>query len=166
MNLFNRRLLSDDLQRHAADSGLLVLRLAVGVIFIAHGWGDATQEGGAGANVENYRGAGIPLPEVTAWFGAYMQLIGGVAVIVGALTRLVAAGLAAVMAGALVFVHLGEPLVLAQDGSGSGFALSMFAASVALLGTGAGRFSVDHLFTGRHVRADGRVDVDDPDWVS
>jgi putative oxidoreductase len=138
-----------DAHRLASDLGLLVLRLAVGVVFIAHGWGDASQDGGAGANVANYRDAGIPLPELSAWFGAYLQLLGGIVVLFGALTRLISAGFAVVMAGALVFVHAGEPLVLAQDGSGSGFAFIMFTASLALLGTGAGRFSADHLLATR-----------------
>lgn len=65
MNLLTRTVLSEDTQRTATDIGLLVLRLAVGVVFIAHGLGDATQPGGAGSNVENYRGAGIPLPELS-----------------------------------------------------------------------------------------------------
>jgi hypothetical protein len=34
-------------------------------------------------------------------------------------------------------------------GSGSGFALIMLAASLALMGTGAGRFGLDRAFTGR-----------------
>lgn len=133
----------------ASDVGLLVLRLAVGVVFIAHGWGDASQDGGAATNIANYRDAGIPLPELSAWFGAYMQLVGGIVVLSGALTRLIAAGFAVVMAGALIFVHAGEPLVLAQDGSGSGFAFIMLAASLALLGTGAGRFSADRVLAAR-----------------
>lgn len=162
MNLLNRRILSQDTQRHASDTGLLLLRAAVGVIFIAHGWGDASQEGGAGANIENYRDAGIPLPELSAWFGAYMQLIGGFAVIAGVLTRLVCAGFAVVMAGALIFVHVGEPMVMGQDGSGSGFALSMFAASLALLGTGAGRFSIDRVFSGRRARPAHTVEIGEP----
>ncbi|MDT0347135.1 DoxX family protein [Streptomyces litchfieldiae] len=162
MDLLPRRLLGDDTRRLASDTGLLLLRFAVGAIFIAHGWGDATQDGGAGANSGNYRDAGIPLPELSAWFGAYMQLIGGCAVIVGALTRLAAAGLAVVMAGALLYVHSGEPLVMEQDGSGSGFALSMFAASLALLGTGAGRFGVDRAFTGRQSRPTPPVGIGQP----
>lgn len=145
--------LGQNVHQAASDIGLLVLRLAVGVVFVAHGWGDASQDGGAGANIANYRDAGIPLPELSAWFGAYMQLLGGIVVLFGALTRLISAGFAVVMAGALLFVHPGEPLVLAQDGSGSGFAFIMFAASLALLGTGAGRFSADHLLTTRQSRA-------------
>lgn len=149
MNPLKQPLLNMESRQMMSDIGLLVLRLAVGAVFIAHGWGDATQEGGAGANVENYRGAGIPLPEISAWFGAYMQLIGGAVVLFGALTRLIATGFSLVMAGALIFVHPGEPLVLAQDGSGSGFAFIMLAASLALLCTGAGRFGLDRLRSSR-----------------
>ncbi|MGW0762421.1 DoxX family protein [Streptomyces sp. NPDC002814] len=153
MNLPHRRLSGENAHHLASDTGLLLLRLAVGAVFIAHGWGDASQEGGAGANVANYRDAGIPLPELSAWFGAYMQLIGGIVVLFGALTRLIGAGFAVVMAGALVFVHRGEPLVIGQDGSGSGFAFIMLAASLALLGTGGGRFSVDRVFAGWQTRS-------------
>jgi putative oxidoreductase len=137
----------------ASDIGLVVLRLAVGVVFIAHGWGDASQDVGAATNIANYRDAGIPLPELSAWFGAYMQLVGGIVVLFGALTRLISAGFAVVMTGALIFVHAGEPLVLAQDGSGSGFAFIMLAASLALLGTCAGRFSADRVLTARQARS-------------
>jgi putative oxidoreductase len=155
------RLLNDNTTRTASDVGLLLLRLAVGAIFIAHGWGDASQPGGAGANVANYRDAGIPLPELTAWFGAYMQLLGGIVILFGALTRLISLGFAVVMAGALVFVHTGEPLVMGQDGSGSGFAFSMLAASIALLGTGAGRLSADRAF--EVWRAHGRANQENHD---
>ncbi|MEV1084112.1 DoxX family protein [Streptomyces sp. NPDC050211] len=153
MNLPHRRLSGENAHHLASDIGLLLLRLAVGAVFIAHGWGDASQAGGAGANVANYRDAGIPLPELSAWFGAYMQLIGGIVVLFGALTRLIGGGFAVVMAGALIFVHRGEPLVMGQDGSGSGFAFIMLAASLALLGTGGGRFSVDRVFAGGQTRS-------------
>lgn len=122
--------------------GQLVLRLGVGAVFVAHGYGDVFGAG-ISANIQNYRDAGIPLAMVSAPFTALIQLIGGALVIAGALTRVWAAGLAFVMAGALVFVHWGEPLVLGPDGSGSGFAFIMCIASVVLLLTGPGRFSVD-----------------------
>ncbi len=66
----------------ATDIGLLVLRLAVAAVFIAHGWGDVF-EAGVSTNVENYRGAGIPLPELAAPFAAYVQLFGGILVAFG-----------------------------------------------------------------------------------
>jgi putative oxidoreductase len=162
MNIFKARSLSDNTQRLVSDLGLLLLRLAVGVVFIAHGWGDVSQEGGAAANIENYRAASIPLPELSAWFGAYMQLIGGIVVLFGALTRLISAGFAVVMAGALIFVHSGEALVMGQDGSGSGFAFIMFAASIALMGTGAGRFSLDRVLAGRQARSARPAGIGEP----
>jgi len=128
------------------DVGLLVLRLGVAAVFIAHGMSDIF-DAGVSTNIDNYTGAGIPLPALSAPFAAYIQFLGGIALILGFLTRPVAAGLVVVMAGALIWVHRGEPLVMGQNGSGSGFAFAMGVASLAVLLLGAGRFSVDHLLT-------------------
>jgi len=130
------------------DVGLLILRLAVAAVFIRHGWGDVF-EAGVSNNVANYGDAGIPLPALAAPFAAYIQLFGGAALVVGALTRPVSAGLVVVMAGALIFVHRGESLVMGQDGSGSGYAFMMCAASILLLLAGPGRFSIDRLLVDR-----------------
>ncbi len=139
-----------------SDVGLLVLRLAVAAVFIAHGWGDVF-DAGVSTNIQNYQDAGIPLAAVSAPFTAYIQLVGGILFLFGALTRLISVGFVIVMAGALFFVHLGEPLVMGQDGSGSGFAFIMCAVSIALLLAGPGRFSIDHLFAARGERAVGTV---------
>lgn len=78
------------------NGGLLVLRVVSGAIFIAHGFGDVF-EAGVGANIQNYEDAGIPFPALAAPFAAYMQLVGGAMLIVGALTRPIALGLVVVM---------------------------------------------------------------------
>ncbi|MGH3568633.1 MAG: DoxX family protein [Pseudonocardia sp.] len=134
--------------RVLTDVALLVLRLAVAAVFIAHGWGDVF-EAGVATNIQNYQDAGIPLAAVSAPFTAYIQLLGGILFVFGALTRPISVGFVIVMAGALFFVHPGESLVMGQDGSGSGFAFMMGAASLALLLAGPGRFSIDHLLTQR-----------------
>lgn len=135
----------------ATDTGLLVLRLAVAAVFITHGAGDVF-DAGVSNNVENYRDAGIPAPEVSAYYTAYLQLAGGVLLAFGALSRPLAAGFVVAMAGALIYVHPNDPLVIQPDGSGYGFALIMGAASLALLLTGPGRLSADHLVAGRRAR--------------
>ena len=137
-----------------ADVGLLLLRLAVATVFIVHGWGDVF-DAGVSNNVENYRDAGIPLPELSAPYTAYIQLIGGFLLGFGALSRPLAAGLVVAMAGALIYVHSGEPLTIQPDGSGFGFAFIMGAASLALLLLGPGRYSVDRLVVAWRARSGG-----------
>lgn len=129
------------------DVGLLVLRLATAVVFIAHGW-VLIFDAGVSNVIQNFREAGIPLAELSAPFTAYIELFGGILFVLGVLTRPLSAGFVIVMAGALFFVHLGEPLV-SQDGESSGLAFVLCAASIALLLAGAGRFSIDHLLAQR-----------------
>ncbi|MDQ3629265.1 MAG: DoxX family protein [Actinomycetota bacterium] len=141
-----------------ADAGQLVLRFAVAAVFIAHGYGDVF-EAGVSTNVQNYRDAGIPLAALAAPFAAYTQLFGGILVALGALTRLMAAGFIVVMLGALTFVHRGESLVMGQDGSGSGFAFIMCAASITLLLLGPGRISADQVLADRWARSRRSVET-------
>jgi len=140
------------------DVGLLVLRLAVAAVFVAHGFSDVF-EAGVSTNIQNYRDAGIPLAALAAPYTAYVQLVGGIVFLFGALTRPLSAGFIVVMAGALVFVHRGEPLVMQQDGSGAGFAFIMCAASIALLLVGPGRFSIDNLIAERRARSGRSVEA-------
>ena len=154
----NRLRVLTEPSRVASDIGLLVLRLAVAAVFIAHGWGDVFGAG-VSTNIQNFRDAGIPLPALAAPYTAYIQLFGGIAFVFGALTRALSAGFIVVMAGALIFVHRGEPLVMQPDGSGSGFAFIMCAASIALLLVGPGRLSLDQVFAGWRARSAGTVEA-------
>jgi putative oxidoreductase len=130
------------------SAGLAVLRVVLGIIFIAHGAQKFFVFGIEGA-INAFNQMGVPLNVVTAPLVATLELFGGAALIIGLLTRLTALGLAINMLGAIAFVK-------AKGGffspNGMEFELILFAAAVALALTGAGAFSVDAALAGRRHR--------------
>ena len=80
---------------------------------------------------------GVPFPGVTGPFIALLEFFGGIALVIGLLTRLFALGFAIDMLVAILLVQLKKGF------SGFEFEFLLMGASVALLLAGAGSFSVD-----------------------
>ena len=123
----------------AAGWGVLPLRAVVGLVFAVHG---AQKLFGFGlAGTAGFLGSlGIPLPTVAAAAVIAVELLGGLALIIGAGTRIVAAALAADMLVAMLTVHVQGGFFVP---GGIEFVLTLFGACLALVGLGAGPWSVD-----------------------
>jgi putative oxidoreductase len=115
--------------------GLTILRIVVGIVFVAHGAQKIFVQG-LGA-VSGFLGSlGVPLPSVAAVVVAGVEFLGGLALIAGFYTRYASALLAVNMLVAIVLVHLQAGLFLPK---GYEYALTLLAASLALLLDGPGR---------------------------
>ena len=130
------------------DLALVILRLAVGAVFIAHG-GQKLFVYGLDGVTGAFAQMGVPLPGLVGPAVALLELFGGIALVVGLLTRVAALGLAATMVGAIALVHAPAGFFLPN---GAEFALSLLAATVTLALAGAGGFAVDAALASRRAR--------------
>ena len=123
-----------------------ILRVVVGFLFAAHGWQKYNEWTIAGTTAA-FGDMGIPMAEVTAPVIATLELVGGIALILGLLTRPIAILLVLDMLGALVLVHLSAGVFVANNGYE--LVLLLGAAALALALVGPGRASADYALFGR-----------------
>ena len=114
--------------------GLLVLRIGLGVIFIAHGVGHID----AMSSTTQFFGS-VGFNSAIAYVVSYAELLGGIALLLGIFTQVAAIGLAVIMSGVLLLVKVNAPITGMH---GNELELSLFVASVAIAFMGAGRFSL------------------------
>jgi putative oxidoreductase len=127
------------------DAGLTLLRIITGAVFLAHGTQKLFIYGFAGVT-NGFTKMGVPIPAITGPLVAGVEFFGGIALIVGLLTRLAGLGLAIEMLGAIFIVHLAGGFFAP---SGIEFVLILFAASATLALAGAGAYSVDAVLARR-----------------
>ncbi len=143
--------------------GLLVLRLVIGGIFVAHGYpklfggqgasnklpdtAKATlgegfvqqvEQGGVSATVGTMESLGVPNPKAAGWSLALVEFVGGLALVFGFKTRPMAAALAFSQAVAINKVHASEGLV-----GGYEYNVALIGGTVALAIGGPGKISLD-----------------------
>ncbi|MCC5452670.1 DoxX family protein [Rheinheimera sp. UJ51] len=133
-----------------SDAGVaaLALRVPVGIILAAHGaqklfgWFGGYGLEGTGQWLESI---GLAPGYLMALLAGSAEFFGGIALILGLLTRPAAAVSAFTMLVAIFSVHFEHGLFLSNNGYE--FALALLAATVALTIQGAGSYAVDNAIT-------------------
>jgi putative oxidoreductase len=140
-------------QSTLTTTALTILRVVAGFLFAAHGWQKFNEFTIAGTQAA-FTKMGVPAAEAVAPVIATLELVGGIALILGVLTRVFSALLALNMLGAFFLVHAPAGVFAANGGFELVLLLAAAGAAVAL--TGAGRLSVDRALFGR---ADSKLSV-------
>ncbi len=143
------------MNRWPNDAAALVLRLVCGLIFIPHGFSKVFGSGGVATFAQSLPAYGIPAP--LGYVAAYSELICGVLLIAGLLTRIDALLLGGTMFIAAFVIQLPDAVRDPDGGKNRIFAairgielpLSVLGAMIALLLMGGGRFSIDALIVRR-----------------
>jgi putative oxidoreductase len=130
-------------QSGARDLGIAILRVGLGTVFFAHGAMKVFVMG-VGGVTGFFTQLGAPLPAITAPLVIAAEFLGGAALILGLLTRFTALSLAGDMLGAILLAKSHGGFFAPK---GIEFELTLAIASLALVFTGPGRYSLDAAIT-------------------
>ena len=125
------------------ELGLAIVRVVLGVIFIAHG--APSVFGGMEGTTTFMDSAGMPLPAVAAWASSLLEFLGGIALIGGFLVTPIALLLAAYSMLGIVLVQAARGFYVVGSNANGGieFNLLLTAALLMLVFGGPGLAAMD-----------------------
>lgn len=135
---------SDARAERASDIALLVARLLLGAVILAHGAGKLAD---LGAAAQGFERLGVPLPAVSVLLAAAVEVGGGLLIVAGAFLPVAGILVALDMVGAGWFAGHWTGGIVGEDGwEPVGVIL---AAALVLAAAGPGRISVEHALARR-----------------
>lgn len=142
--------------RGTAGWGLVVVRLALGIVFVIHGIGKfgigPLSNGGIGGFAGFLGQIGIPAPGVFTWVVTLVELVGGLLILVGLLARIAGLLLTINMLVAVATFHLPNGFNAYASPPGYEYALVLALVSIAIVvGGDGGKLSVERALFGREL---------------
>jgi putative oxidoreductase len=128
---------------HQVDVALLVFRLAVGTVCLAHGYNHLLGGGKLAGTARWFGSLGMRPPMVHALVATFTELGIGVLFVLGLLTPLAGAGLIGVMVVAWITNHRKNGFFIFRPGEGYEYVMVLTASGVLFAGVGGGQWSVD-----------------------
>ena len=136
------------------DWTLTLLRLAAGIMILAHGLQKTLGWfGGPGFSAQMAGFEQMHIPAIFAFLAIMTEFLGGLGLILGALTRIAALGLAVDMTVGVYLVHWHNGFFMNwsghQKGEGFEFHILVVAMAIVLMARGGGAASVDRALAKR-----------------
>jgi len=133
---------------HDLDPGfnlaVLVLRVALGVVFLAHGINHVFRGGKIPGTARWFESLGMKPGVLHAWLASLTELASGALLLVGFLTPLAGAGVVGTMLVAWITNHLRNGFFIFRPGEGYEYVMTLTLLGLAIAGLGAGEWSLDH----------------------
>lgn len=125
--------------------GQMILRIVLGVIFVAHGAAKMFGDGGPGAAAGFLGSLGVPVPILASWVVTLLEFVGGMFLIVGVFVLPAAILLAIHMLLGIILVHAQSGFFVIGPGAGGfEFNLLLIAGLLSMLLGGPGLAAVDN----------------------
>ena len=126
------------------DAALLIIRIALGVVMIAHGYNHIFRGGKIKGTADWFESLGMKPGVLHAWTASITELAAGAMLILGIATPLAAAGVVGVMLVAFITNHRKNGFFIFRPGEGYEYVLTLLLVGIAIGGLGAGNWSIDH----------------------
>ena len=124
--------------------GLAILRVAVGVIMLAHGINHIFRGGKIQGTAGWFASLGMKPGILHAWLASLTEVGAGAMLIAGLFTPLAAAGVVGTMTVALITNHLRNGFFIFRPGEGYEYVASLICSGLALGAMGPGKASLDN----------------------
>ena len=131
---------------------LLVLRLVLGTIMVAHGYHKVF--GGLHHHAQTV--ANLGFPAWTGYLSAFAEFLGGLLILIGLFSRVAAFAICIDLLVAIWKVHWNNGLIGSPDHPGIEFPMAAAAIAFALIFFGGGAIALDHVLRGGGTAASSR----------
>ncbi|MGW2049675.1 DoxX family protein [Streptomyces sp. NPDC001858] len=125
----------------ASDTALLLIRVVLGVVMLAHGWNHWKGGGGITGTAGWFGGLGLTRPRLQAWLSVLTELGAGVLLVAGLFTSLACAAVLSVMLVAGLLAHRPNGFFVFKEGYEYVLVLGVLA--LALGAWGPGEYALD-----------------------
>ena len=128
----------------ALNLALLAFRVAVGVVFLAHGINHIFRGGKIKGTAGWFESLGMKPGIVHAWMASLVEVAAGAMLILGLGMPLAGAGVIGTMVVALITNHLKNGFFIFRPGEGYEYVMTLIFCGLALGTIGAGEWGLDH----------------------
>ncbi len=138
----------------STDVSVLILREALGLVFLAHGLNHIFGGGRLPGTARWFASLGMRPGYLHAVVASVVEVTSGALLVLGLFTPAACAGVVGTMTVAWVISHARNGFFVFRPGEGYEYVMVLVAAGLCVAGIGPGRVSVDHI-----------MQVDDPGWL-